>query len=91
MNLLVVAAVVLGVGIGVAVGLVKRSQGGQGTRRRYTPSQRDPERFHAARSGFDPKTGTWKTWDGTPYGAIDTLPEDADGDGVDFDGDGLPG
>jgi hypothetical protein len=93
MNVLLVAAVLLGVGIGVAVGLAKRTRGGQGESRTYTPSPREPEGSRPARSGFDPKTGTWKTWDGTPYGAIDTLLADADGDatGGDFDGDGLPG
>jgi hypothetical protein len=92
MNMLLVAAVVLGVGIGIAVGLVKRTKGSQGESRTYTPSPREPVEFGPARSGFGPKTGTWKTWDGTPYGAIDTLLADPDGDaaGGDFDGDGLP-
>jgi hypothetical protein len=93
MNLLLLASVVLGLGIGIGVGLANRRKGGKGATSRYRPSQPRQERFGAARSGFDPKTGTWKTWDGTPYGAIDTLLTDADGDAGsgDFDGDGLPG
>jgi hypothetical protein len=106
MEAMLVVAVVLGLalGIGVAVGLVKRYRGGRRETRGDSPRPREPEGFRPpqrrrqgpfppARSGFDPKSGTWKTWDGTPYGAIDTLLEDADGDASagDFDGDGLPG
>jgi hypothetical protein len=93
MTVVLVVAVVVGLGIGIGVGLAQRRRGGKGQARRSRPSPREPEGFRAGRSGFDPKTGSWKTWDGTPYGAIDTLLADADGDAADadFDGDGLPG
>jgi len=37
-------------------------------------------------------TGEWEDWDGTPYGAIEDILMDADGDGIwdDYDGAGDP-
>lgn len=41
---------------------------------------------------FNPATGEWEDWDGTPIGAIEDVLMDTDGDGIadDFDGDGMP-
>jgi hypothetical protein len=93
MTIVWVVLIVLGLGIGIGVGLANRRRGGKRKTSRYTPARWDQEPFRYTHPDFDPKTGAWKTWDGTPYGAIDTLLEDADGDvgSSDFDGDGLPG
>jgi hypothetical protein len=44
-------------------------------------SQRHQDRLSRADRGFNPETGEWEDWDGTPYGAIDGLFTDADGEG----------
>ena len=76
MDLLLLVAAIGGL-ILVAIIILLLRQRGTGThiRRRYD------WRRHGERSAQrNPQTGEWEDWDGTPYGAIDTLLTD---DGVD--------
>jgi hypothetical protein len=44
-------------------------------------SRKDQKSFRRANPGYNPETGQWEDWHGTPYGAIDGLFMDTDGDG----------
>jgi hypothetical protein len=61
----------------------KHTESGRRTMAKYN-SREYQEWFRRANPGYNPETGEWEDWDGTPYGAIDSLFTDTDGDG---DGD----
>jgi hypothetical protein len=71
-----------GIGLAVFILLVLYfgSTGGRRPTGHSTPGHR--ARPNGAQHGFDPYTGEWRDRDGTPYGAIDDLFTDADGDGA---------
>ena len=92
MNLLVCGAVVAGLVLGILLALFyKYTETGRRTMAKYN-SPEYQEWFDSSNPDFNPDTGEWEDWDGTPYGAIEDLLMDTDGDGVwdDFDGDGIP-
>ena len=89
MNLLLLSAVVVGLVFLVLLVLIGLS----GARGPTMPSRSSPGytgRSYGAHPDFNSHTGEWEDWNGTPYGAIDDVLMDNEGDGGwdDFDGDG---
>ena len=92
MNLLLLIAVVIGLGVGLLVLIVAGSASSGESSSGYVRSQGYNQQSYDTEPSFNPETGEWEDWDGTPLGAIEDMLMDTDGDGIwdDFDGDGMP-
>ena len=90
--LLLIGVVIIAAFALIVVLIVSQERGGSGVRTiaKYS-SQGYGDRFYRTDPGFDSEQEEREDCDGTPYGAIDDLLMDADGDGDwdDFD-DGVP-
>ena len=90
MNLLVLVAVAVGVFFGIFAKLCNnRTETGRGVNAEFdAPENR--RRNSDTDPYFNPQAGEWQDCDGTPYGAIEDLLMDTDGDGIwdDSFGDG---
>jgi hypothetical protein len=81
MDLLLLIAVVAGIAFAALLSLYyKHTESGRRTLAKYN-SREYQESFSRTNPGYNPETGEWEDWDGTPYGAIDSLFMDTDGDG----------
>jgi hypothetical protein len=81
MELLCLGTIIGGLVLGALLGLVIlfATRGTQPSPR--TNSSYSGESHDSAHSGYNPRTGEWEDSNGTPYGAIDDLFMDTDGDG----------
>ena len=89
-ELLIVVVIALGIGLVVLI-LVRSASAGE-NRPGNVRSQGHEQQPNSAEPSYNPETGEWEDWDGTPYGAIEDMLMDTDGDGIwdDFNGDGMP-
>jgi hypothetical protein len=81
MDLLLLIAVASGLVLAALFRLYyNRTEAGRRTMAKYS-SREYQESFRRTNPDYNPETGEWEDWDGTPYGAIDGLFMDTDGDG----------
>lgn len=89
--LTLVVLIVIALGIGLIVIRARSARSGN-NRPATVKSQQYARQSYSADPSYNPETGEWEDWDGTPYGAIEDMLMETDGDGIwdDFDGDGFP-